>query len=449
MSSPIPATSIDQARLDTGEHGAAERGAYKWYVLVILTLISAIGAVDRSVISVVAEPLKTEFLLSDKQIGVLGGLAFSLPYALAVLPMGWLIDRIDRRALLSFTVMIWSIFTAVGGLSSNFLTLVIARMGVGAAEAPSQTGSLSLIADTFPIKQRNTAISVYIAGGALGAIVIFIVGGWLLMHFTWRAVFFVSGGPGLLLAALLYFTTREPERGVFDPVQGPGNEAAGKDARVGLKDTIRGMLGNAALLYAIPAITLGTGVTYSLTLWTTSFLVRVHGMSVGEGALWSGVGLGIGMTVGSLLVGPLADLISKGDQRKLTLIPAVAMGIAVVACAVMTLADTLAMALAGLSVMALMTGFFIAPGYSIIISLTAPNERGTTLATARLVSMLIGSGVIPMLTGVISDAIGGRDSIRPALIFTTALLVPATFCYVMIHRVLGKQNESSLVSTAA
>jgi MFS family permease len=433
-------TTAASAISDSSGSDTTARGAYKWYVLAILILINAMGAVDRSVVSVIAEPLKREFILDDKQIGMLGGFAFSLTYALAVLPMGWLIDRVDRRALLSLTVTIWSIFTAAGGLSSNFMMLVVARLGVGAAEAPSQIGSLSLVADTFPLKQRNTAVSAYIGGGALGAILAFIIGGSLLMHFTWRAVFFVASGPGLLLAALLYFTTREPERGAFDAGQGPGKEAA--DAgRPGLKQIIRGMLGNAALRFAIPAITIGTGVTYSLTLWTTSFLVRVHGMSVGHGAIWSGVGMGMGMAVGSLLVGPLADRISKGDQRKLALIPTVAMGIAVVACAVMTLTDTLPVALAGLSVMALMTGFFIAPGYSIIISLTPPNERGTTLATTKLVSMLIGSGVIPMLTGVISDAIGGPDSIRPALLFTTALLLPATLCYVMIHRILGRQEK--------
>src|ERR1700752_3999436 len=90
---------------------------YKWYVLSVLILINIMAAVDRSVISVIAEPLKAEFHLSDKQIGMLGGLAFSLTYALAVLPLGALIDRVDRRALLSLTVTIWSVFTTLGALS--------------------------------------------------------------------------------------------------------------------------------------------------------------------------------------------------------------------------------------------------------------------------------------------------------------------------------------------
>src|SRR5712675_2084697 len=81
---------------------------YKWYVLGVLVLIYILGTVDRAVLSVIAEPLKLQFHLSDKQIGALTGTAYSVTYALAVLPMGWLIDRVDRRALLSVTITIWS-----------------------------------------------------------------------------------------------------------------------------------------------------------------------------------------------------------------------------------------------------------------------------------------------------------------------------------------------------
>ena len=82
--------------------------AYKWYVLVILVLIYIFGAVDRGVISVVAEPVKNAFSLSDAQLGALGGLAYSLPYAIFVLPMGWLVDRVNRRVLLSSTCLLYT-----------------------------------------------------------------------------------------------------------------------------------------------------------------------------------------------------------------------------------------------------------------------------------------------------------------------------------------------------
>ncbi len=434
-------TAAAPAMLGPGDREAAGSGAYKWYMLGVLVLIYIMGTVDRAVLSVIAEPLKLQFHLSDKQLGLLTGMAYSLTYALAVLPMGWLIDRVDRRALLSVTVAIWSLLTAACAMSSSFITLVAARMGVGAAEAPVMPASLSLIADVIPKKQRNTAVSIYVSGAAVGQILIFIIGGWLLMHFEWRTVFLVAGGPAASLAALLYFTTREPERGALDTDLGAMSAAAKKDPPRNMTRLIRDILGNTALCFAILAYTLVTGVGYSVTVWMTSFLVRVHGMTVGQAAIWAGIGFGVCMTVGSLLAGPLADRLSNGDQRRVAIIPAVTTVLGAAAGAVMSLANTSVVSVVGLSVFALMAGFFIATGTSLVLSLAAPNERGITMATNRLVSILLGTGLIPVMTGAISDAIGGAGSIRPALLFTTALLPLCTFCYAMIYRILRRDGK--------
>ena len=431
-------TSIATApvMLGPGDREAAGSGAAKWYVLGVLVLIYIMGTVDRAVLSVIAEPLKLQFHLSDKQLGLLTGTAYSVTYALAVLPMGWLIDRVDRRALLSITVAIWSVLTAACAMSSSFVMLVAARMGVGAAEAPVMPASLSLIADIIPKRQRNTAISIYVSGAAVGQILIFILGGWLLMHFDWRRVFLVAGGPAALLAALFYFTTREPKRGALDADLGTVSAKAPKDPPRHVTKVIRDIVGNTALCLAILGYTLVTGVGYSVTVWITSFLVRVHGMTVGQGAIWAGVGFGLCMTVGSLLAGPLADRLSDGDQRRVAIIPAVTTVLGAAAGTVMSLANGWVLSIVALSVFALMAGFFISTATSLVLSLAAPSERGITMATNRLVSILLGTGLIPVMTGAISDAIGGAGSIRPALLFTTALLPLCTFCYAMIYRIL-------------
>jgi len=440
MTTPGLATAAPPAIAEGG--AAAGRGVYKWYVLGILVLIYIMGSVDRAVVSVIAEPLKAEFGLSDKQLGILGGMAYSVTYAIAVLPMGWLVDRVDRKRLLSITVLIWSVLTAVCAAATNYTTLIVARMGVGAAEAPASPASLSLIADTFPMRQRNTAVSLYYAGTAAGQIVIFVIGGWLLLHFDWRTVFLVAGGPGLLLACLLWFTTREPERGLFDPDRKLRKQAVRDNRGPLMIDTIRGILGNPALCFAIPAITVSAGVNYSLTVWTTSFLVRVHGLSVSEGAIWTGVGFGACMTVGSLLVGPLADRFSKGDQARLALIPMVTTLVAIAGGVVLALGQTLTVSLAGLAVAAFMGGFFTGTGYSIILSLAAADERGTTLGATKLLSIFAGSGLMPLITGAISDAVGGPQSIRPAILITMLLLIVSTLCYVMVRRILLRQQAA-------
>jgi MFS family permease len=434
-------TSLSAApTVGPGERQAAG-GAYKWYVLGVLVLIYLMGTIDRAVLSVIAEPLKLQFHLSDKQVGLLTGTAYSVTYALAVLPMGWLIDRMDRRALLSITVAIWSVLTAACSMSSSFISLIIARMGVGAAEAPVMPASLSLIADVIPKKQRNTAVSIYVSGAAVGQILIFIIGGWLLMHFDWRTVFLVAGGPAALLAALLYFTTHEPERGALDADRG-AMSAEAKPPR-NMTRLIRDILGNTALCLAIVGYTLVTGVGYSVTVWITSFLVRVHGMTVGQGAIWAGLGFGVCMTVGSLLAGPLADRLSLGEPRRVAIIPAVTTMLGAAAGAVMSLAHTWVVSVVGLSLFALMAGFFIATGTSLVLSLAAPNERGTTMAANRVISILLGTGLIPVLTGTVSDAIGGAGSIRLALLFTTALLPLCTCCYAMIYWTLRPSNAHS------
>src|ERR1700761_7266547 len=148
--------------------------AYGWYFLGLLTFIYIMGSIDRGGISGLAEPLKSHFQLTDQQIGILGGIGYSATYAIAALPSGWLIDRRNRRNLLSVTIAAWSFLTTFSAFASSFTILMIARLAVGAAEAPITPGSLSLIADIFPRDRRSTAVSFYYAGTAGGQIILFL-----------------------------------------------------------------------------------------------------------------------------------------------------------------------------------------------------------------------------------------------------------------------------------
>jgi MFS family permease len=424
--------------------GIGMQGAYKWYVLAILVLIYAIGSVDLAVIAVIAEPLKQDFRLSDKQIGVLSGFAYSLTYALAVLPFGWLIDRRERRSLLSCTVAIWSVLTAVCAMSSSFVILLVTRLGVGAAEAPTTPGALSLIADLFPKERRATVVSLYFTGAAIGQIAVFVIGGWLLIHYSWRVVFLVAGGPGIFCAALLYFTTTEPRRGAFDEAP-PASSEERESIRATAMHTAQAILRNVPLLYGIPAITIGGGVAYSVTVWATSFLVRLHHMTVSQGAIATGVGWGVWVAIGTLLVGPLADRFSRGDPHKQALIPAITTLIATIAGITMLLASSLIVTLAAMCLVALMTGFFYSTGYAITLSLARPAERGTTMAATKLISTLFGSGFVPFVTGAISDHVGGTGSIRTALLITIVFLLAATACWIKIYNLPGLKAENNSV----
>ncbi|MCA8900517.1 MAG: MFS transporter [Hyphomonas sp.] len=407
-------------------------------MLGLLALIYIIGSVDRAVPSIIVEPLKAEFGLTDGQLGFLTGFAYSIPYALAVLPAGWLIDRADRRVLLSVAAAVWSLLTMAGAAAQSFGVLVAARMGVGAAEAPASPGSLSIIGDAFPKERRASAISFYYAGTATGQVVTFLIGGYLLMHFDWRSLFLIAGIPGMILAALLYFTCKEPLRGQFD------EEAAETAMPVDYKTAIRTVLKSKSLSHAITANMLSTGVNYAILVWTVSFLVRIHGLSVEKAAMSVGLTIGLMMMIGSFVAGYITDKFAKGDAGRTALVPAVGTAAAAAIGLVMVLVPNQMVMFGLLALFGFFMGINVGPGYATLVTMTSSSMRGAILSIAKLASILIGNGGLAYLTGALSDWIGGPESIRWALFFTILGLFWASFhFYIAARSAEGVVTETS------
>jgi MFS family permease len=209
---------------------------YRWYVLGILMVVYAVNALDRVLVASVAPFVKTALAISDAQIGLLYGTAFALFYGVFGIPLAKLADGWSRKRTLSLGLSFWSIMTALSGTASSFVQLGLARIGVGIGEASASPAAVSLLGDYFDKTQRSSIISFYLAGGYVGAGLSLIVGGMVVAawmhHFPvsvaapfglagWQAAFIGVGLPGLLLAALVHFTIREPVRGVSDGIPQP------------------------------------------------------------------------------------------------------------------------------------------------------------------------------------------------------------------------------------
>ena len=214
--------SIHLKDADSALNPAPERGAYRWYVLFVLTAIFTVHYVDRTVMSVVIEPIKEEFGLSDSALGLLSGLAHSGALSLFALPMGWLSDRTHRVRMVSGVVMIWSGITALGSLATGYWSLLLMRMGVGAAEAGGPPASVSIIGDLFERRELPTAMGVYYLAMGLGTGLIFLVGGYVAEFFGWRAVFLIAGIPGFLLGLGQPAAAAPPQGGRRPPLPRPG-----------------------------------------------------------------------------------------------------------------------------------------------------------------------------------------------------------------------------------
>jgi MFS family permease len=281
---------------------------YAWFVLIVLVVVYGANFVDRYIFIIMMEPIKLDLRLSDTQLGLISGFAFSAVYSIAGLAAARWADLGNRRTLLAAAVAGWSLLTAACGLTRNFLQLLVVRMGVGVAESACSPPAHSLISDYFPPRKRGVAFSIYSMGLYVGLAVGFILGGWIGERMGWRAAFIILGLPGILIAVFTFLTVREPRRGAAD------SGLADED-----RYSAREVLTYLAARPSFVAYTLGSSLyTFAGTAidsWAPLFVMRVHDLSSGQVGLWTGVlGASAGFT-GSIAGGWIADRLSARDLR--------------------------------------------------------------------------------------------------------------------------------------
>lgn len=383
------------------------------WTLTVLFLIYSFHYVDRGVMSVVLEPMKREFALSDTQLGLLTGLGYALTYAIVGLPVGYLIDRTNRRNLLAALLAGWSVLTLLCGISRGFWSLAVARLAVGATESGGAPASVSIIMDSFPPNRRSGALGIFYMSPSVGAMIVFIVGGLIVGHFGWRFAFFVAGGPGLLLAFLLLFTVREPARGEAEGVRSRDNVPA-------VTETLLLILQRPTVLCVFLAMTFSAVAGTGVHLWIVSFFIRVHGMSISQVGPIVGVVIGICGALGSLLGGAAANWVGKRDLRNVVAIPAVGAALSVLALSALAWVPGPVEGTIAFGVFIVTFSTYFGPGHDLLLRELHPRMRGLAVSIMELFTILVGYGLGPFLIGSISDLAGGQNSLRFGM---SALLV--------------------------
>lgn len=207
---------------------AAQSSSWRgWYVVAVLLVASVVSFIDRQVIALLVGPIKLDLGISDTQISLLMGLAFSIFYVTMGVPIARLADRYNRRTIIAAGVFFWSIATVSCGLARSFGQLFLGRVAVGVGEAALTPAAYSIIADTFPENRQGRAIAVFGSGIFVGSGLAMMLGGALiglieglpsempafLQQFRpWQLVFFIVGAPGVVLALLIRLTVAEPVR---------------------------------------------------------------------------------------------------------------------------------------------------------------------------------------------------------------------------------------------
>ena len=380
-----------------------------WIVLGILTLAYTIGFIDRQVLNLLVEPIKTDFVLSDFQVSLLQGVAFSGAYMVFSPVFGRWVDMAPRRNVLLGSMVVWSIFTAMSGLARGFWQLFATRSGVGAAEAGLTPATWSLLSDTFDSKRLPFAFSIFMMAPYLGGGLALLFGGLALRWVSasgyqdialfndlapWQATFMLVSLPGLFCAFLLFF--------VREPARSGGNEGAHTmPIREVLTTLVRrrgfygyfyvGMACNFIPLYAFPA-------------WMPAFAMRRFGIGISE----VGVDYGI-VTLASGIIGVLSGpflgrmLERKGYKDAYLRLPVFTASIMVIASIGVYFANSYAVALIAAGCAGLC---YSAPASlaAAALQIATPNRmRGMTSAIYVFVATIAGLLLAPTLVATITD----------------------------------------------
>lgn len=266
-----------------------------WATVAILFLAQVISTIDRGMLALVIDPVRRDLSISEMQIALLQGFAFSIFYVSVGLPLGAVADVVNRRRLLIGGIIVWSAATIAGGFAEGFGSMFASRLFIGVGEAVLGPCAVTMISDLFPPHKRGRPMALYVFGSMIAYGLGSLVSGVILdlapkgvfaglpvigAMAPWRIAFTLVGLSGLFIVVLL-FLLREPTREV-DP-------AGGSDTKLnffqglGLLAEQRGVF--LPLYGALALFAMGGSVA---TGWGAVFLTRGFGYEVGK----AGQGLG-------------------------------------------------------------------------------------------------------------------------------------------------------------
>src|SRR5262245_1537845 len=413
--------------------------SYRRYALSLLLVVYVFNFVDRQILNILAEAIRVDLGLSDTALGFLGGIAFAVFYTFAGIPIARWADRGSRRSIIALGLLVWSGMTALSGLARNFAQLALARVGVGLGEAACSPPAHSLLSDYYPPERRGTAFSIYALGIPIGSAIGTFTGGWIKEMFDWRTAFFVVGLPGVLLAAVVRLTLREPPR----PARSPGAGAT-RDTTAAV---LRYMQRLASFRHMSLAAALHAFYGYGAAFFLPVFMIRVHGFSEGELATYLALIALLAGGLGTFLGGYLCDRLAPRDQRYYMWVPAISTAIGIPFAAALYLEPDRYVALGYAVPSALLGGMYLGPTFAVAQGLARPHMRALVSAILLFIINLVGLGLGPQVVGVVSDQLKpelGVESVRYALLIVVASGAAwSTLHYALAARTLRADLEVS------
>ena len=365
------------------------------YVLIVCTLLYAINYMDRQVFSVVLQPMKIDLGLTDAQCG-LASTVLILGMALFSFPVAHMVDRWSRKKSMSIMAILWSGFTFLTSLATNFIGVIIPRAFVGLGEAGFVPGGTAMVA-----------------------------------QYGWRTPFLYFAIPGVILGIMALFMKD------YKTVEPTGTESGIKGFYKALGDVIK----IPTIRWFYPALGLSVFMSTSVLIWMPSLIMRLLNVNESYAGMLVG-GIGLAAIIGAPLGGFLSDFWRKKNPRGRMYVPAVSNLIGAVLIVIVILTNFSAVGIA----VAVLYGITIAmsvPGFAIVSQDIVPvAHKGLSMGLVVFAQYLFGGAWGPYVIGAVSDAFGGgAQGLSLALMLSAIVGFAGGLCFILASRTYPADAE--------
>ena len=407
---------------------------YAWLVLGLLTLIYISSFVDRQIIAVLAPQIQQELSLSNVEVGLLYGTAFSLIYAICGIPMGRLADIYSRKMMIVVGLVVWSVMTAVSGLASSLTFLIVARFFVGISESALSPAVYSLLSDYFKPEQRGTVFSIYSAGIFVGIGVAFLGGGTIAEAYDWRTSLMAVGLPGIFIAVIAWWIIRELPRGVG---QAGGRYEIASD----FMEVVRFIISKRTIRYHFLGFAFLAFIGYTVLGFVGIVLKDIHGAAElipQYGWFMAATGLSV------MASGRAADWLARRWKASYRFIMAMVAGLVCLPLYYFGLfagSGVTALILIGLA--NIISSSYNGISAAILQYLVKPNMRALAGGLYLFVISVVGFGIGPPLTGWLMDSVftGHYGPAKALMLVISCCGVLGSVCFLMAMRSYEQDAE--------
>lgn len=379
----------------------------RWRIFAIIFVLVVINLVDRVALSIAMPTIAREFELSAGMQGLILS-AFFWSYAGLQIPGGWLIDRFGPRAMVTWATVLWGLFQSLAALATGGLSLILTRIGLGAAEAPLFPSGAKLSASWLSKRERGRGAVFMDCGGPLGAAVGGLTISWLILSLgSWRLAFLVAGLVTVACGVLAWWYLRD------EPSLHPGVNAAeltrirDADAPAAASEEPPPRLAARSVAGLLAGRMGWAMVFFGLITWGPSYLSQARGMDL-KALGWATFVIFLTGAAGSLAGGFLSDaLVERGYRRAVVLKAMLTVsGLAAVGGFILLprISDPI-------SAVLLLSGavFFLMWGslYWSFPALLAPRDKVGLLGGLMNFAGSCSGILVPILTGLIVQTTGG------------------------------------------